>query len=120
MLGLMQDWPLLEVSFASGVPTIWLQLQQYVETNKLRLPQLKRLAVGGAASTPSMIEAFDRMGIAMTQGWGMTEMGPIGANGMLKPPLDKTSGEARIDRLSYQGVAPFLVEMKITDDEGRE
>jgi fatty-acyl-CoA synthase len=60
------------------------------------------------------------LGIAMTQGWGMTEMGPIGANGMLKPPFDKASGEARLDRLSHQGVAPFLVEMKITDDEGRE
>jgi fatty-acyl-CoA synthase len=67
-----------------------------------------------------MFESFERLGIPLSQGWGMTEMGPIGANGMLKPPFDTLVGNERIERLSHQGVAPFLVEMKITDDHGAD
>jgi len=109
-----------KVTFTAGVPTVWLQLLQHMETNDLRLPDLKRLSIGGAAPPAAMFEAFERLGIPLSQGWGMTEMGPIGANGMLKPPFDTLVGNERIERLSHQGVAPFLVEMKITDDHGAD
>jgi fatty-acyl-CoA synthase len=109
-----------KVTYTAGVPTVWLSLQQYMEQNTLRLPYLKRLAVGGAAPSPAMITAFEGMGIPVTQGWGMTEMGPIGANGMLKPPFEALAPRERLERLSHQGVAPFLVEMKITDETGKE
>jgi 3-(methylthio)propionyl---CoA ligase len=109
-----------KVTFTAGVPTVWLQLLQHMEANDLRLPDLKRLTVGGAAPPAAMFESFERFGIPLSQGWGMTEMGPIGSIGMLKPPFDTLAGRHRIERLSHQGVAPFLVEMKITDDEGME
>lgn len=107
-----------KVTFTAGVPTVWLMLQQHMEANDLRLPDLKRLTIGGAAPPPAMIRAFDRMGIPSSQGWGMTEMSPIGSIGTLKPPFEDLTGKDRIDRLSSQGFAPFLVEMKITDDAG--
>jgi fatty-acyl-CoA synthase len=109
-----------QVSIAAGVPTVWLQLQQYMEINNLRLPKLNRLSIGGAAPPAAMLEAFARMNIPASQGWGMTEMGPIGSVGMLKPPFEHLEGDERIARLTSQGVAPFLVEMKITDDRGQE
>ncbi|MDA9433837.1 long-chain-fatty-acid--CoA ligase [Bradyrhizobium sp. CCBAU 51627] len=107
-----------KVTFTAGVPTVWLMLQQHMESNNLRLPALRQLRIGGAAPPPTMIEAFERMGIAATQGWGMTEMGPVGSMGALKHPFEKLTGAERIAQLSSQGVAPFLVEMKITDDSG--
>ena len=109
-----------KVSLTAGVPTVWLMLQQYMETNNLRLPDLKHLTIGGAAPPPAMIEAFGRMGIPARQGWGMTEMSPIGSIGALKPPFENLSGKDKIDRLSSQGFPPFLVEMKITDDYGKK
>jgi fatty-acyl-CoA synthase len=109
-----------KVSLTAGVPTVWLMLQQYMETNNLRLPDLKHLTIGGAAPPPAMIEAFGRMGIPARQGWGMTEMSPIGSIGALKPPFENLSGNDKIDRLSSQGFPPFLVEMKITDDFGKK
>lgn len=109
-----------KVTLTAGVPTVWLMLQQHMETNNLRLPDLKRLTIGGAAPPPTMIEAFERMGIPASQGWGMTEMSPIGSIGALKPPFDNLSGRDKIDRLSSQGFPPFLVEMKITDDFGKK
>lgn len=109
-----------QVSITAGVPTVWLQLQQHMEANSLRLPRLNRLSIGGAAPPAAMFKAFARMGIPVSQGWGMTEMGPIGSVGMLKPPFENLEGDDRVARLTSQGVAPFLVEMKITDDRGHE
>jgi fatty-acyl-CoA synthase len=45
-------------------------------------------------------------------------MGPVGSIGCLKPPFEKLNGAERLAQLSSQGFAPFLVEMKITDDLG--
>ncbi len=108
------------VTLTAGVPTVWLMLQQYMEANDLRLPDLKGLTIGGSAPPPAMIEAFERMGIPARQGWGMTEMSPIGSVGTLKPPFDNLTGKDRVAQLSSQGFAPFLVEMKITDDVGNK
>lgn len=109
-----------KVTFTAGVPTVWLMLQQYMESNNLRLPALRDLTIGGAAPPPAMIEAFERMGICARQGWGMTEMGPVGSIGSLKPPFADLTGAEKIAQLSSQGFSPFLVEMKITDDSGKK
>jgi fatty-acyl-CoA synthase len=50
----------------------------------------------------------------------MTEMSPIGTVGALKPPFANLTGEARLDILQTQGYPPFGVQMKITDDNGKE
>lgn len=106
------------VTITAGVPTVWLALQQHMEKNNLRLPDLKRLTIGGAAPPSSLIEAFGRMDISASQGWGMTEMSPIGSIGTLKYPFQDLTGKEKLDQLASQGFAPFLVEMKITDDAG--
>ncbi len=108
-----------KVSLTAGVPTVWLMLQQHMEANNLLLPDLKRLTIGGASPPPAMLEAFERMGIPASQGWGMTEMSPIGSIGTLKPPFESLVGKNKIHQLSSQGFPPFLVEMKITDDAGK-
>lgn len=109
-----------KVTVTAGVPTVWLALQQYMESNNLRLPDLKRLAIGGAAPPSALIQAFDGMGISASQGWGMTEMSPIGSIGTLKHPFQDLTGKEKLDQLASQGFAPFLVEMKITDDAGNK
>jgi fatty-acyl-CoA synthase len=50
----------------------------------------------------------------------MTEMSPLGTVGALKPPFAKLTGEQKIDVLQLQGYPPFGVQMKITDDDGKE
>ena len=109
-----------KVTVTAGVPTVWLGLQQHMESNNLRLPDLKRLTIGGAAPPSALIQAFERMGISASQGWGMTEMSPIGSIGTLKHPFQDLTGKDKLDQLASQGFAPFLVEMKITDDAGNK
>jgi 3-(methylthio)propionyl---CoA ligase len=46
-------------------------------------------------------------------------MSPLGTCCTMKPEYADLEGEARLDVQQSQGHAPFLVEMKITDDAGR-
>ena len=109
------------VTLTAAVPTVWLNLLQYLDDNKLKLTHLKRVCIGGAAAPAAMIERFeDKYGVAVIHAWGMTEMSPIGTMSMIKPPLDRLPRAHQLEIKSKQGTPHFGVEMKITDDKGRE
>jgi fatty-acyl-CoA synthase len=109
-----------EVTHTAGVPTVWLMLLNYMSQNNLKLPHLKSVVCGGSAMPRSMIKDFVDMGVQVRHAWGMTEMSPLGTLAALKPPYAKTEGEAKLDVLQTQGFPPFGVQMKITDDAGKE
>ncbi len=109
-----------KVTYTAGVPTVWLMLLQHMEKNKLKLPDLKVVICGGSAMPRSMIKAFVDMGVEVRHAWGMTEMSPLGTVGALQAPYAHYTGEDKLDILQMQGYPPFMVEMKITDDAGKE
>jgi fatty-acyl-CoA synthase len=109
------------VSVTAAVPTVWLMLLQHLETNKLKLPYLKRVLIGGSACPRAMMQKFqDDFDVQVTHAWGMTEMSPIGTAGTLKPEVEHLKGEEELDVKEKQGFSIFTVEMKITDDDGNE
>src|SRR5216683_2910198 len=76
---------------------------------------------GIAFSAPSMgTKSLLDMGVQVRHAWGMTEMSPIGTLASLKPPFSELTGEARLDVLQTQGYPPFGVQMKITNDAGKD
>jgi len=109
-----------KVTCTAGVPTVWLMLLNHMTQNNLKLPHLKFVVCGGSAMPRSMIKAFVDMGVEVRHAWGMTEMSPLGTLGALKPPHAGLTGEERLDVLQLQGFPPFGVQMKITDDAGKE
>ena len=109
-----------KVTHTAGVPTVWLMLLNHMAAGNLKLPHLKSVVCGGSAMPRSMIKSFVDMGIRVRHAWGMTEMSPIGTVAALKPPFAELTGEERLDILQTQGYPPFGVEMKITDDAGKE
>ena len=109
-----------KVTHTAGVPTVWLMLLQHMAKEKLTLPHLKSVVCGGSAMPRSMIKAFMDMGAEPRHAWGMTEMSPIGTLAALKPPFDKVGMEETLDVLATQGYPVFGVQMKITDDAGKE
>jgi fatty-acyl-CoA synthase len=109
-----------KVTHTAGVPTVWLMLLNHMAANNLKLPHLEFVVCGGSAMPRSMIKAFVDMGVRVRHAWGMTEMSPIGTVAALKPPFAELTGEERLDILQTQGYPPFGVEMKITDDAGKE
>ena len=109
------------VTCTAAVPTIWLMLLQHLEKAGGTLPDLKRVMIGGSAVPRAMIKTFhDKYGVDVVHGWGMTEMSPIGSTSVLKPEYASLQGEALLDIKQKQGTTPFGVEMKITDDNGRD
>jgi fatty-acyl-CoA synthase len=109
------------VSVTAAVPTVWLMLLQDLEKTGARLPHLKKVVIGGSACPRAMAKTFqDVYGVEVCHAWGMTEMSPLGTLGSLKPEYAGLEGEARLDIQQKQGHPPFGVEMKITDDAGKE
>lgn len=110
-----------KVTHTAAVPTVWLGLLQYLEENDKGLPYLKKIVVGGAACPPMMIRKFELdYGVEMIHAWGMTEMSPIGTTGKLKHASMSLDREEQLKLKEKQGRTPYLIEMKIVDDEGKE
>ncbi len=110
-----------KVSASAAVPTVWLGLLQYLEQNNKKLPYLDKVLIGGAACPPMMLRKFELdYGVEVIHGWGMTEMSPVGTTGKMKHATAGLDTEARLKLKEKQGRTPFLVEMKIVDDEHRQ
>jgi fatty-acyl-CoA synthase len=109
------------VTYALGVPTIWNALLQYLREHKPNLGELKRMVVGGAAVPRAMIEAFEKeFGIRIIQGWGMTEMSPLGTTCRLKRKMEDWPEAKQFEVLSAAGIPCPGVEVKILDPLGNE
>jgi fatty-acyl-CoA synthase len=109
-----------KVTVSAGVPTVWFGLLHYLERTGKRLSSLKRVLIGGSACPRAMIETFENdYGVEVSHAWGMTEMSPVGTLGAIKAVIADRSGPPLFDIKQKQGFAPFTVELKITDDAGK-
>jgi fatty-acyl-CoA synthase len=67
-----------------------------------------------------MIQKFrETYGVDVLHAWGMTELSPLGTVCSMKPEVAGLEGEEMLDVKVKQGQSPFTVEMKITDDAGK-
>ncbi|HZL39397.1 MAG TPA: AMP-binding protein, partial [Pseudolabrys sp.] len=110
-----------KVTFTAAVPTVWLMLLQDLEKTGGKLPYLKRVVIGGSACPRAMTKTFQEVyGVEVIHAWGMTEMSPLGTLCTMKPEHAALEGEAQLDVKMKQGHPPFGVDMKITDDAGKD
>lgn len=107
-----------KVTFASGVPTIWMALLNYLDESKQKIPSVKRISTGGAACPLSIIERFKRdYDSTVIQGWGMTETSPLGTVFSLKAGMEDYTEDQITELQSMQGRGIFGIEMKIVDED---
>ncbi len=107
------------VNLALGVPTVWLGLLQYCEKAGKTLNSLDRTVIGGAAVPRAMIEQFKKVhGVQAIQGWGMTEMSPLGTANTPKFGSESLSEDEQLDLATKAGRGIFGCELRIVDDEG--
>ena len=108
-----------KVTCTAAVPTVWLMLLQHLESTGSKLPHLRKVVIGGSACPRAVAKTFqDIYGVEVIHAWGMTEMSPLGTMCTLKPEYAGLGGDPRLDIQEKQGHSPFMVEMKITDDNG--
>jgi len=109
-----------EVTFSAGVPTVWLGLLQYVQSNKLKFSTFRKTVIGGSAAPPAMIRALEALDVEVIHAWGMTEMSPLGTSCKLLASHKDLSEDERHKILEKQGRVIYGVDMKIVDGEGQE
>ena len=105
------------VTMSLGVPTVWLGFEAYLREKDMRCSTLRYVLSGGAAVPPSLIAAFEDRGIDVLQGWGMTEMSPLGTVSALKARHQQLDAAGKRAIKAKAGRPVFGVEMKIVDDD---
>ncbi len=113
-----------EVTISAGVPTIWQGVKSAIEAEPDRwdLSALVRVTCGGSAPPVSLVRWFwERLGVEMIQGWGMTETNPLGT---IARRIGKRSQRTLPDsqRFENQAKAGLLIpglEMEIVDEAFR-
>ncbi|NNN02974.1 MAG: long-chain-fatty-acid--CoA ligase [Acidimicrobiaceae bacterium] len=106
----------LRPTVALGVPTIWMDLLRAAESGEYDLSSLRVLVAGGAAVSATLIRAYrDRLGLAMLQGWGMTETSPLVAVAI--PPAG-ASGDEEIYYRAKTGRLVAGVEIRVVGESG--
>jgi fatty-acyl-CoA synthase len=112
-----------KVTFSQGVPTVWMMLFQYLDQNPQIDPRqigVKRIGIGGAAVSRSVLERFEnQFGAEVVQGWGMTETSPIGVISKLLPKHASWSREDLVKVKLKQGRGVWGVDLKIVDADGQ-
>jgi fatty-acyl-CoA synthase len=110
-----------KVTFAAGVPTIWLGLLALLDKERYDLSSVRATVVGGAAAPQWMIEGFEKKhGLKIVHAWGMTETSPLGTVATLKSYQDHLSEAEQYAIRAKQGTPVPLVEIRGIDEEGHE
>jgi fatty-acyl-CoA synthase len=108
-----------KVTIAAGVPTIWLGILDLLDREPKRwdLSSMRSMVIGGSAVPLAMIQGFkERHGLDVIQGWGMTEMNPLGSLAKRKPHLPAASD---LELRATQGLAVEFVETRHADADGK-
>ena len=97
------------VTFAAGVPTIWLGLLAHVKEQGARFSKLNRTVIGGSACPPAMIRTFkDDYNVDVIHAWGMTELSPLGTLSRLQNKHLTRSEAEQQKILEKQGHVIFI------------
>ncbi|WP_327235702.1 long-chain fatty acid--CoA ligase [Streptomyces sp. NBC_01317] len=100
---------------AAAVPTIWQGLLAEVTARPRDLTSMARVTIGGSACPPSLMEAYDKLGVRLCHAWGMTETSPLGTTS--DPPAGLTAEQEWPYRIT-QGRFPAGVEARLAGPGG--
>ncbi|MGW5651819.1 long-chain fatty acid--CoA ligase [Streptomyces humi] len=118
----LQPAPLAEMiekerpSHAAAVPTIWQGLLGELTARPRDVSSLTQVTIGGSACPPSLMAAFDKLGMRVCHAWGMTETSPLGT--VSRPPAHAVGTEQEFAYRLTQGRFPAGVEARLTGPGG--
>jgi fatty-acyl-CoA synthase len=108
-----------QVTATGGVPTIWMGALPLMDDYDLS--SLRIVLCGGSAVPRSLSEAVrEKIGIPLTQGWGMTETSPLCTVGTLRTQHDSMTDDEKADVRARQGQAAPFVELRLVDPDTGE
>lgn len=109
-----------KVTFATGVPTIWLGIYDVLKKNPPaeKLP-LREFMVGGSALPQSLIEGFEKdFDLPGLHAWGMTETSPLGTVSRLQSSHSNLPRQEQYKTMAKQGIELPGVEIRLVKEDG--
>ena len=107
-----------QVTFSLAVPTLWSGINEYLKSSGVSTPSLVRGVIGGAAGSLKLYEEMDNHGVTLENGWGMTELSPIGSYNRQLSWHRLLQDDAWIEQRLKSGRPMFGVQMRIVDEDG--
>ncbi|MEU5094844.1 long-chain fatty acid--CoA ligase [Streptomyces sp. NPDC020996] len=101
---------------AAAVPTIWQGLLAELTAKPRDVSSLTQVTIGGSACPPSLMAAFDDLGMRVCHAWGMTETSPLGT--IARPPAHAVGTDEEFAYRLTQGRFPAGVEGRLTGPGG--
>ncbi len=109
------------VTFTGGVPTLWMTLFSYLESNPRDISSLRSIVVAGSALPRQFVKLYlEKYRIPIMLAWGMTEVTPIGTVSYLKERITALPESEMIDVMARHGMPLAGVDLRIVDAEGNE
>jgi fatty-acyl-CoA synthase len=112
---LLENMEQERVSWAAGVPTIWMGILARLDAEPGRwdLSAMKAMLIGGSSVPRALIAAFEeRHGLRICQGWGMTETSPVASTVALPSDLAGADADTRWDFQAMAGLPLPFVEIR--------
>jgi fatty-acyl-CoA synthase len=107
-------------TYTGMVPTVAADLLQQATAAGRDLSSLRALVLGGSAPSEDLLQAIDeRFGIPTFQGWGMTEISPMGTFSRPTPAAEHDAITRRRVVRKQGRLLPGL-RWRLLDDSGRE
>ena len=108
------------VTFAAGVPTVWMGVLEELRARPRKLAPRLRIHSGGAPTAPALLEAYRTgLGVEILAGWGMTELTPVGMVTHPRGDMEDWRPEELLPVRTSQGTPLPLVEVRVVDEAGQ-
>ncbi len=105
------------VTFSAGVPTLWMGLYGYLETNPRDVSSLRTIVAAGSAMPRQFIEWYaKKYGVQFRLAWGMTETTPIATVTTLKPHHAGLPDTEKYDLMARHGRVSAGLDLRIIDE----
>jgi fatty-acyl-CoA synthase len=107
------------VTVTAGVPTIWMGMIPLLDGRDLSA--LRMIICGGSAVPRVLSETYrEKIGLPITQAWGMTETSPVASVYVERSAFTDAPENEKAALRATAGIAPAGVELRIVDPDTRE
>ena len=105
------------VTLTAGVPTVWIDLLEYLDDHDADISSLDRIVVGGSAAPKGVMRRFrEEYDVVIEQAWGMTETMSIGSLSRPKSTMTDIDEDEQYELRAKQGLLSPGLEMRVVQE----
>lgn len=109
------------VTFSAGVPTLWMTLYSFLESEPHDISSLRMVASAGSAMPRQFVELYaQKYGVRFALAWGMTETTPIATFMCARKDLDDLPDKEKYDLWARHGMSLPGVDVRVIDEDRNE